>query len=124
MQKKIKPILSSSSSLCIVIDESTNIANYRIINTSIVIDSRVSIYHLNKEAEEGKMGAKELAAHIVEEAKDITGGDLLKWTAVTLDTCVIMRAFGGVLAKILEAAHVIPILCNSHGLQLIIKDLL
>jgi hypothetical protein len=114
----------SSSSLCIVTDESTNIVNHRIINTSIVTDSRVSIYHSNKEAEEGKMGAKELAAHTVEEAKDNIGGDLSKWTAVTLDTCVTMRAFGGVLAKILEAVHVIPVLCNSHGLQLIIKDLL
>ena len=110
--------------LCIVTDESTNIANYRIINTSIVIDSGVSIYHLNKEVEEGKIRAKELAAHTIKEAKDIIGGDLLKWTAVTLDTYVIIRAFGGVLAKILEAVYVIPILCNSHGLQLIIKDLL
>jgi hypothetical protein len=110
--------------LCIVIDESTNIANHRIINTSIVIDSRVSIYHLNKEVEEGKIGAKELTAHIVEEAKDIICRDLSKWTAVTSDTCATMRAFGGVLAKIPEAAHVIPVLCDSHGLQLIIKDLL
>jgi hypothetical protein len=93
--------------LCIVIDESTNIANYRIINTSIVIDSRVSTYHLNKEAEEGKIEAKELAAYTVKEAKDIIGGDLLKWTAVTLDTCATIKAFEGVLAKILEAAHLI-----------------
>ena len=35
-----------------------------------------------------------------------------------------MRAFGGALMKIPEAAHVIPILCDSHSLQLIIKDLL
>jgi hypothetical protein len=45
MKEKVKLVLSSSSSLCIVIDESTNIANYRIINTSVVIDSGVSIYH-------------------------------------------------------------------------------
>jgi hypothetical protein len=42
--------------LCIVTDKSTNIANYRIINTSIVTDSKVSIYHLNKEVEEEKIG--------------------------------------------------------------------
>jgi hypothetical protein len=74
--------------------------------------------------EEGKMGAEELVAHTVEEAKGITGGDPSKRTAVTLDTCATMRVFRGVLAKILEAAHVIPILCDSHGLQLIIRDLL
>ena len=110
--------------LCIVIDESTDIANHRIINTSVVTDSGVSIYHSNKEAEEGKMGAEELAAYTVEEAKDITGGNLSKWTAVTSDTCATIRAFGGVLEKIPEAAHVIPVLCDSHSLQLIIKDLL
>jgi hypothetical protein len=124
MKEKVKLVLSSSSSLCVVTDESTNIANHRIINTSIVTESGVSIYHSNKEADEGKMGAKELAAHTVEEAKDITDGDLSKWTAVTSDTCTTMRAFGGVLGKTLEAAHVIPVLCDSHGLQLIIKDLL
>jgi hypothetical protein len=64
--------------LYIVIDESTNIANHRIINTSVITDSGISIYHSNKEAEDGKMGAKELVAHTVKEAKDIIGGDLLK----------------------------------------------
>jgi hypothetical protein len=117
-------MLSSSSSLCIVIDESTNIANYRIINTSVIIDSSVSIYHLNKEVEYRKIEAKELVAHIVKEAKDIIGRDLLKWIAVTLDTCVIIRAFREVLHKTPNIAHVVPILCNSYGLQLIIKDLL
>jgi Protein of unknown function (DUF 659) len=124
IEEKVKLVLSSSSSLCIVTDESTDIANHRIINTSIVTDSGVSIYHSNKEAEDGKMGAEELAAHTIEEAKDITSGDLSKWTAVTSDTCATMRAFGEVLAKTPKTAHVIPVLCDSHGLQLIIKDLL
>jgi len=71
-------MLSASSSLCIITDKSTNIANYRIINTFIVIDSGISIYYSNKEAEEGKIGAKELVAHIIEEAKAITNINLLK----------------------------------------------
>jgi len=71
-------VLSSSSLLCIIIDESTNIVNYKIINTFVVTDSKVFIYYLNKEAEEGKIGAKELVAHIVEKAKEITSKDLLK----------------------------------------------
>jgi hypothetical protein len=71
-------VLSSSSSLCITTDESTDIANHRIINTSAVTDSGVSIYYSNKEAEEGKLGAEELVAHTVEEAKEITSRDLSK----------------------------------------------
>ena len=71
-------MLSSSSLLCIIIDESTNIANYRIINTFVVIDSRASIYYSNKGVKEGKIGAKELAAYIVKEAKEIISRDLLK----------------------------------------------
>jgi len=35
-----------------------------------------------------------------------------------------MRAFGGVLGKTPNTAHVIPVLCDSRGLQLVIKDLL
>jgi hypothetical protein len=117
-------VLISPSSLRIVTDESTDIANHRIINTSIITDSSVSIYHLNKEAENGEMGTEELAAHTIEEAKDITSRDLSKWTGVTLDTCATMRAFGEVFAKALKTEHVILVLCHSHSLQLIIKDLL
>src|SRR5947209_5421514 len=51
IKEKVKLVLSSSSSLCIVTDESTDIANHRIINTSVVTDSGISIYHSNKEAE-------------------------------------------------------------------------
>jgi hypothetical protein len=64
--------------LCIITNKSINIANYRIINTSIVIDSKVSIYHLNKEAEKRKIRTKELAVYTVEEAKEITSRDLSK----------------------------------------------
>ena len=70
------------------------------------------------------MGAEELAAHTVKEAKEITSRDLSKQTAVTSNTCATIRAFKGVLRKTLEAAHVIPVLYDSHSLQLIIKDLL
>ena len=91
---------------------------------SVHTDSGISIYYLNKEVEEGKIGTEELAAHTIKEAKAITNNNLLKWTAVTLDTCTTVRAFGGVLAETLETAHVIPVLCDSHGLQLIIQDLL
>ena len=78
IKEKVKLVLSSSSSLCIITDESTNITNHKIINTSIITDSGVSIYHSNKEVEEGKMGAEELAAHTVKEAKEITSRDLSK----------------------------------------------
>ena len=99
IKAKVKLELSSSSSLCIVTDESTDIANHRIINTSVITDSGVSIYYSNKEAGEGRLGAKELAVHTIEEAKDITGRDLSKWTIVTSDTYTTMRALEEFLEK-------------------------
>ena len=71
-------MLSSSSLLCIITNEFTNIANYKIINTSVVTDSKVFIYYSNKKAEERKIRAKELVAHIVKKAKEIISKDLLK----------------------------------------------
>jgi phosphomannomutase len=43
------------------------------------------LYISNKKAEEGKIGAEELAIHTINKDKIITNKDLLKWTVVALD---------------------------------------
>src|ERR1700722_3760008 len=116
--------LSSSSSLSLVIDESTNISKNRIINTSVVLPSSKSFYWSNIEANVGKMGAEELTDHIIKTAKDITNTQLSKIVSITTDTCSTMEALRRILKKTLGLEHILTIPCDSHGLQLLIKDIL
>jgi hypothetical protein len=81
-------------------------------------------YILNIEAEPGKLRAKELADKAVDTAKKITKGDLSKVVSWTIDTCAVMRAMWTKFGKIPGLEYVFTVPCDSHGLQLIIKDLL
>jgi hypothetical protein len=121
---EVKAELSSSPFLGLIMDESTNINQNRIINTSVVTNTGNSFYWKNTEAEEGKLGAKELAAHAIRTGEEITDGDLTRWTSFTLDTCSTMRATWTNIEQDPRSKHVITVPCDSHGLQLLIKDIL
>jgi hypothetical protein len=88
----VKAELSSSPFLGLVMDESTNINQNRIINTSVVTSTGETFYWKNIEAAEGKLGAKELTDHALKTAEDITDGNMKKWTSFISDTCATMRA--------------------------------
>jgi hypothetical protein len=116
--------LSASQSLNLVTDESTNISGNRIINTSAITNNGDCFYISNIEAEPGKLGAEELADMAVDTVKKITKGDLSKVASWTTDTCAVMRSMCKKFGKIPGLEHVFTVSCDSHGLQLIIKDLL
>ena len=121
---EVKAELSSSPFLGLVIDESTNINQNRIINTLVITNTGKSFYWKNIEAEEGKLGAKELTAHAIEAGAEITNGDLTKWTSFISDTCSTMRATWTNIEQDPRSKHVITSPCDSYGLQLLIKDIL
>jgi hypothetical protein len=124
VKAEVKSKLHSSPYVCLVIDESTNIALNRIINTSVVTHTAESFYWLNIKAKEGIMGAKELAAHTIEQAKEITDGDLSKWASTTTNTCSTMIAFSAKFERNPKTKHIIPVPCDSYSLQLLIQDIL
>jgi ferredoxin-fold anticodon binding domain-containing protein len=76
--------------LNLVIDESTNISNNRIINTSTITNNGNCFYILNIKVELSKLKAEELVDKAVDIAKKITKEDLPKVVSWTIDTCVIM----------------------------------
>jgi hypothetical protein len=120
----VKAELSSSPFLGLVMDESTNINQNRIINTSVVTSTGETFYWKNIEAAEGKLGAKELTDHALKTAEDITDGNMKKWTSFISDTCATMRASWKNIEQDPRSKHVITVPCDSHGLQLLIKDIL
>jgi hypothetical protein len=70
--------LSASYTLNVVTDESTNISNNRIINTSVVTNNSNCFYISNIKAEPRKLGAKELVDTVIKIVKRITHKDLSK----------------------------------------------
>jgi hypothetical protein len=123
-KNQLVSLLSASPSFGLVIDESTNISLNRIINTSIITSSGESFYWSNMEAVVGKIGAKELAEHTIQVTKEITHGDISKVASITTDTCSTLRSLWSLFENKPETKHIFTIPYNSHGLQLIIKDLL
>ena len=75
METAISLRLSASSTLNLVIDESTHIAGYRIINTSAIANNSNCFYISSIKANIGKLGVEELAIAAV---KKITNRDLSK----------------------------------------------
>jgi hypothetical protein len=123
-KEEVKAELSSLAFLGLVMDESTNINQHRIINTLVITNSNDAWYWKNKEAAEGKLGAKELTALAIEAGEDITEHDLTRWTSFTSDTCATMRASWKLIEQDPRSKHVITAPCDSRGLQLLIKDIL
>jgi hypothetical protein len=107
-----------------VTDESTDVSGRRIINTSAITNNGNCYYISNIEPEPGKLRAEELVEYAVETAKRITHGDLSKVASWTTDTCATMRSMWKKFEQILALKHVFTAPCDSHGLQLVIKDLL
>lgn len=108
----------------LVTDESTGISNNRIINTSVITNNSSSFYISNIEAEPRKLGAEEVVDHTITQAKKFTKGDLSKPALWTTDTCATMRAAWKKVERIQALQHIFIAPCDSHRLQLVIKDLL
>ncbi|RKF55768.1 hypothetical protein GcC1_201025, partial [Golovinomyces cichoracearum] len=62
--------------------------------------------------------------NLLQEAKAITQDQLWRWVSYSSDTCNLQRKVKGILSATVEAKHVLSASCDSHGLQLIFKDLL
>ena len=71
-----------------------------------------------------KAGAVWTAANVRKHALDITNGNLKRWTAFSTDIDSTQRAMWVILEQDPELKHVHSIPCNSHGIQLILKDIL
>ena len=124
MKGEVETLLSSSSSLHITIDESTNVSTNRIINTSVVTNLGDSFYQSNTKAEVGKLGVDKLACYIIEAASQISNRDILKVASITTDTCLTMQGLWRQLEKHPNTNYIFIVLYDSYSLQLIFKDLL
>ncbi len=71
-----------------------------------------------------RMDAAENACWVLAKMLELTGGDLGKIHSVTTDTCSLERAIWDLLSQDPRLTHNFYVPCDSHGFQLLIKDLL
>jgi hypothetical protein len=61
---------------------------------------------------------------IVKVVNELLKGSLSKITLVATDTCLTNQKVWNILSNRPDTRHIFMVLCNSHSLQLLIKDLL
>ncbi len=70
------------------------------------------------------MDAKTQAAWFITEMTQTTEGKLWRVNSLTTDTCNLMRLLWKSLKKDLRLEHIFCAPCDSHSIQLLIKDIL
>lgn len=118
---KVEVVLTELEKLNFVLDESPNINSQRMVNLSVVTQEYGSFFLGNYH-----VGSQSLSASFfVEWFIHLTSPyDLARVSSLTTDTCATMRKTWEGLEKHESLKHTLFIPCDSHGLQLLIKDLL
>lgn len=119
----LKTIVNTGAKLHFILDESTDRRSRRMINLSAVLKPFGSFFLTNKDSKDAKLGAVYFLNWFKAETKEYTNGDLKKIGSMITDTCATMRLFWDLAEKSIELSHVIFVPCDSHRLQLLIKDL-
>lgn len=119
----LKAIGNSGNKYHFIIDESTDRASRRMVNLSVVERGVRSFFLINKDSKDADLDAQYFLRWFYEQTKPYTDGKLFRIGSMTTDTCSTMRLFWQLAEKTSELAHVIFVPCDSHGLQLLIKDL-
>lgn len=125
MKKKVDRIIDSQGVGCrlnFISDESDALNKDRIMNVSVNV-SEGQAFHLTT-CNTGSLKAdhKGLYNLLVSKIKAQIGEDLSRWSSLCTDTCGTQRAVHKELGRHSETLHVWAVLCDSHGLQLLIKD--
>lgn len=123
VKHQVSELISQGTRFSVSIDESTNIALHRIL----VLTISFATYNFFITAEDlgrTSMTAEATCTLVLNLLMELFKGNLSLLNAFSTDTCNQMRATWKGLSLISEFQHCFFIPCDSHGLQLLIKDLL
>ena len=128
VKEKVDRILRASD-LNFFTDETTNIRKERVINFCCHVPKSATAtgggFHLKAEVGIARIIDGELQARwLHEQLVSTTGGELWRVNSVATDTCDTMRKVARLLAKLPGMQHVFFVGCDSHGLQLLLKDII
>ncbi|KAE8552207.1 hypothetical protein EYB25_006101 [Talaromyces marneffei] len=115
--------------LNITVDETSNINHQRVMVITITTPQRSWLYCL-KDMENERLNAKNITEWLLHQLEALLAtlfdGDI-DWKCInslSTDTCSTMRLVWEILQRKSPLQHAFMIPCDSHGLQLIFKDLL
>ena len=118
-----------ASDLNFFTDETTNIRKERVINFCCHVPktstSRGGGFHLKADVAIARTMDGEIQAQwLYEQLISATGGELWRVNSIATDTCDTMRRAARFLIKLPGLQHVFHVLCDSHGLQLLLGDII
>ena len=121
---RIYQILLGQPLLNFAADESTDKAGHRIINLSVNVPNLASFNLGTYDAGDMQYKAENLANWIHEQLKKWTNNQLQRINSITFDTCKLMRSIQHLLKETPGLDRCFFLLCDSHGLNLLYKDIL
>jgi len=116
-------IIAAMPNINVTTDESSNIRGARICNISIHSDSG-SLHYVSEDIRAKQMGAVANAEWLRSHLLTLSNNDPTRINSVTTDTCSTMINMWEQIEKFADFKHCLFIPCDSHGIQLLIKDLL
>ena len=120
---QVEAVIVALPNINIVTDESSNIAGSRICNISVHSPSG-SLHYISEDIKAKQMTAAVAAQWLRNHLSTLSNGDFSRINSITTDTCATMFAMWQELERFTEFKHCLFIPCDSHGIQLLIKDLL
>lgn len=121
---EVNNFLRGEIRLNLTADESTAGNSDRVANIAVNTTAGGSFHLHTMNLQDRNATAEEVAQMVIERAKQVTGDDLLRWNSICTDTCSTMRSMHNLLERNASTKHVFSVLCDSHGLQLLVKDIL
>ena len=123
VKAKVDAHLDTLSHLNIVTDESSNINRSRIANISVhTVDG--SFHWLSEDIGAMQSNAINVADWLEQHLIKLTNGNLQRISSLATDTCPTMIAMWREIRTKPSLRHILVIPCDSHGIQLLIQDLI
>jgi hypothetical protein len=121
----IQTLIRSEPFLNFSLDESTNIRRERIQNLCINCPSYGAFYQLSESLEDRTMNARSCADWAIQAMEDAKGDR--PWSelnSLVMDTCATQMNSALLISQFPNLKHLFIIGCDSHGLQLLVKDII
>ena len=123
IKKRTEDIIAAMPNINISSDESSNIKSARICNISVHSESG-SLHYLSEDILAKRMTAAGNADWLRTHLLNLSNQNPSRINSVTTDTCDTMFSMWEEFESYEEFKHCLFIPCDSHGIQLLIKDLL
>jgi len=122
-KSRTNDIIAAMDLINVITDESSNISGSRICNISVHSPSG-SLHYISEDIYAKQMTAPAAAQWLRNHLLELSNGDLSRINSIITDTCALMFSMWVEMQRFIEFKHCLFIPCDSHGIQLLVKDLL